>query len=80
MVLNVISQGASLQNKTTQSQVAVFKWNEMENQKIPPSRNNSKIKYQNRRKRQNLYHQHTNTWPLTFLARTHDLPHSVRAG
>jgi len=37
----------------------------MKNKKIPHCWNNSKIKYQNCRKRQNQY---TNIWPLTFLA------------
>jgi len=36
--------------------------------KIPHYRNNSNIKYQNHRKRQNRYPWRTNTWPpLTFL-------------
>ena len=38
--------------------------NKME-KKMPHCRNNSKIKYKNRRKRQNRYILHTNTWPLT---------------
>jgi hypothetical protein len=37
------------------------------NQRIPHCRNKSKIKYQNqnRRKRQQRFNKHTNTWPLT---------------
>jgi hypothetical protein len=32
------------------------------------SRNISKIKYENRRERQNQYPEDTNAWPLTFLS------------
>jgi hypothetical protein len=42
--------------------------NKMRNkQKIPHSRNNSKIQAKTRRKKQNRHSQHTYTWPLTFL-------------
>jgi hypothetical protein len=42
--------------------------NKMRNkQKIPHSRNNSKIQTKTRRKKQNRHSQHTYTWPLTFL-------------
>jgi hypothetical protein len=33
--------------------------------KLPHFMNNSKINYQNRKKRQNIYCQHTNVWPFT---------------
>ena len=42
--------------------------NEMKYKQILLCRNNSKIKYQNRRKRQNRYPWHKNTRPLIFLA------------
>jgi len=39
----------------------------MKNIKVPHCRNNSKIKYQSRLKRQKLVPLTANTWPLTFL-------------
>jgi len=40
----------------------------LKNKKIPYCRNNSKIKYQNRRKRQNWYPHQANTRQLNILA------------